>query len=184
MKKGEIAKANLIQTAATLFWKYGYHATGINEILKEAKVSKGSFYFYFNGKEDLARATIDFYEEKVITLLKTAATESPTWEDFVKAFTSAMERYAKRKHNYGCPFAALGMELAFSSPNLTNAFGKSLEKIRQLFCDVLRKSDCQDVDNLSKRCLPCYEGHLLLYRMNKNPVQFKALCEDLIFIIQ
>ncbi len=182
--KGEVAKANLIQTAAMLFWKNGYHATGINEILKEAKVSKGSFYFYFNGKEDLARATIDFYEEKVITLLKDAANESPTWEGFVKAFTSAMERNAKSGLIFGCPFAILGMELAFSSPDLTSAFRKSLEKIRQLFCDVLQKSDCQDVDNLSKRCLPCYEGHLLLYRMNKNPVQFEALCGDLISIIQ
>jgi TetR/AcrR family transcriptional repressor of lmrAB and yxaGH operons len=48
-----------MQTAAFLFQKNGYHATGLNEIIKESAAPKGSLYYYFsNGKEELLAATI------------------------------------------------------------------------------------------------------------------------------
>ena len=36
------------------FWKNGYAATGISEILDQAGLPKGSFYFYFKSKDELA----------------------------------------------------------------------------------------------------------------------------------
>lgn len=46
--------------ATRLFSLKGYHATGINEILRESKTPKGSLYYYFpNGKEELAIEAIE-----------------------------------------------------------------------------------------------------------------------------
>ena len=44
MKKGEESRQRLIECAAELFWKNGYSATGISEILKQTGLPKGSFY--------------------------------------------------------------------------------------------------------------------------------------------
>ena len=50
MKKGEESRQRLIECAAELFWKNGYSATGISEILKQTDLPKGSFYFYFKSR--------------------------------------------------------------------------------------------------------------------------------------
>ena len=52
MKKGEASKEHLIVCAGDLFWRNGYEATGLSDILKASGLTKGSFYFYFKSKED------------------------------------------------------------------------------------------------------------------------------------
>lgn len=43
----------LLDTAATVFSLKGYHNTTVKDIVDEADASVGSFYFYFNSKEEL-----------------------------------------------------------------------------------------------------------------------------------
>ncbi|NQX59995.1 TetR/AcrR family transcriptional regulator [Paenibacillus qinlingensis] len=48
------AKRQLIlDTAAKVFANRGYHNTTVKDIVEEASISVGSFYFYFKGKEEL-----------------------------------------------------------------------------------------------------------------------------------
>ena len=45
MTKGEESRQRLIKCAAKLFWKNGYSATGISQILQQTGLPKGSFLF-------------------------------------------------------------------------------------------------------------------------------------------
>lgn len=56
MKHEQEARTRIINTATALFHKQGYHATGINQIIKEAHVAKASLYYHFATKEDLCVA--------------------------------------------------------------------------------------------------------------------------------
>ena len=53
MKKGDLKKQEILRTAESLFCRYGYEATSIQDILDELKTSKGSFYHHFISKEAL-----------------------------------------------------------------------------------------------------------------------------------
>lgn len=65
------SKEKILLTASKLFQIKGYNATGLNEILKESGAPKGSLYYYFpNGKEELALAAIKLSSEAIITRLK------------------------------------------------------------------------------------------------------------------
>ena len=44
-----------------LLWSKGYNATSVNDIVMAAGVPKGSFYFYFDSKEDFVIKAIDMY---------------------------------------------------------------------------------------------------------------------------
>jgi TetR/AcrR family transcriptional regulator, lmrAB and yxaGH operons repressor len=57
----EISTRDRIINAATrLFQLQGYHATGLNQILRESNAPKGSLYYYFpKGKEELALECIN-----------------------------------------------------------------------------------------------------------------------------
>lgn len=51
-------KEHILETAACLFEKQGYHATGLNEIIRESGAPKGSLYYYFpDGKEQIGAET-------------------------------------------------------------------------------------------------------------------------------
>ena len=73
MRKGEESKQRLIRCAAELFWKNGYAATGVSEILTAAKLPKGSFYFYFKSKEDLGVAVISYYQSVLLEKMRELA---------------------------------------------------------------------------------------------------------------
>src|SRR4051812_6995061 len=57
-KNTQLSKDKLVETAAALIYRQGWNATGINQILTEAAVPKGSFYYYFESKEDLGVAIV------------------------------------------------------------------------------------------------------------------------------
>jgi AcrR family transcriptional regulator len=46
----------IVQSAIRLFSTKGYHSTKMDEVAKQAKISKGLIYFYFKNKEDLYMA--------------------------------------------------------------------------------------------------------------------------------
>jgi TetR/AcrR family transcriptional repressor of lmrAB and yxaGH operons len=50
----------IVKAATVLFQNKGYHATGLNEILRKSNAPKGSLYYYFpDGKEQLALEAIN-----------------------------------------------------------------------------------------------------------------------------
>ena len=44
-------KGKIIAAAWKLFYEQGYEDTTVDEIIRTAQTSKGSFYHYFSGKE-------------------------------------------------------------------------------------------------------------------------------------
>ena len=49
----------IIQTTSNLIENQGYHATGLNEIVKESGAPKGSIYYYFpDGKEGITAEAV------------------------------------------------------------------------------------------------------------------------------
>ena len=53
------ARSRILLTMARLIEKQGYHATGLNEIIRESNTPKGSLYYYFpGGKEQIGAEAI------------------------------------------------------------------------------------------------------------------------------
>lgn len=170
MTKGEETKERIIRQAAGLFWEKGYVATGVQDILTAAGVTKGSFYFYFKRKKDVGFAAAEFYENRVLGMMEDIADREGAWEPFIRKVAAAMIEEAEGGRFYGCPFSVLGMEIAFIEPDLAAAFLQGLEKIRVLFQTVLRQSGIpeDEAERASRLLLTSYEGYLLQYRLSKD----------------
>ena len=59
-------RRHILETAASVFAERGYYNTKVRDILVEADISTGSFYFYFNNKEELFEI---LYDEMINTYL-------------------------------------------------------------------------------------------------------------------
>lgn len=71
MRKTSDTKSRIVSAAWKLFYQQGYDNTTIDDILDEAHASKGSFYHYFNSKDDLPGSLGYLFDEKYEELSKT-----------------------------------------------------------------------------------------------------------------
>ena len=59
MKKGEKRRLELLKIAYRMFTEKGYDNTSIDEIIAEAGIAKGTYYYHFPSKEATLEAVID-----------------------------------------------------------------------------------------------------------------------------
>jgi AcrR family transcriptional regulator len=64
MKKGEKRKLELLQIAYKMFLARGYENTSVDEIIENAGIAKGTFYYYFKSKEQLLEEVIGMMIEE------------------------------------------------------------------------------------------------------------------------
>lgn len=57
--KGEKRKQELLKIAYRLILSKGYEETSIDEIIAEAQIAKGTFYYHFKSKEEMLEALIN-----------------------------------------------------------------------------------------------------------------------------
>jgi len=120
MARTTTTRERLIRTAAELFWRQGYAATGVTAILRRAGVTSGSFYHFFSSKEDLLLAVLDATEEMLQVEIfgpAEAATEDPIERVF--AVLDFYRRYlVSHRFELGCPMGGPAAELSASRPRV------------------------------------------------------------------
>ena len=57
--RGERTRRKLLDAAEREFGENGFHATSIGEITRRAKVALGTFYVYFDSKDEIFRALVE-----------------------------------------------------------------------------------------------------------------------------
>lgn len=73
-------KSRIIDAAWKLFREKGYENTTLDNILEEAGIAKGSFYYYFKGKGDLLATWSDILDEKYAALEKELKPEMDSFQ--------------------------------------------------------------------------------------------------------
>ena len=62
--RGEATRRQILEIAARHFAEGGYAGTSLNDVIKQARVTKGGFYFHFASKEALALAVLRYKQEQ------------------------------------------------------------------------------------------------------------------------
>jgi TetR/AcrR family transcriptional repressor of nem operon len=104
----------ILQVGTDLIARQGYTATGIDAVLKQAGVPKGSFYYYFASKEEFGLAVIDRFaarfEARLAEFLDDPA-HSPL-QRIRNYLDAALARLDRIQCTRGCLIGNLGQELA------------------------------------------------------------------------
>jgi Transcriptional regulator len=77
-KSPDERKAELMAIAEELFIEKGYDHTSPSDIIRKAGIAQGTFYYYFTSKDDLARAIIDRYLDRVSEYVARVAADPTT----------------------------------------------------------------------------------------------------------
>jgi TetR/AcrR family transcriptional regulator, transcriptional repressor for nem operon len=113
------SKEKLIQAARKLMLAQGYPITSVDDIIKAAGVSKGSFYHYFDSKEELALTAMhEFLADGAAMMMDGPFrdVDDPTKRAIV--FLKHVESVAMQLWDHGCLLVMFSVELAGTSPRV------------------------------------------------------------------
>ena len=91
-------RTNIIMAAMTLFSEKGVHATSMQEIADQSKVSKGTIYTYFSSKEDLLLSIFHFFHDSIKThILNSDNIDLSPKEKFIQQINLFLQERKKYK---------------------------------------------------------------------------------------
>ena len=76
-------RGRIIEAAWKLFYRQGYEATTIEDIIEESGTSRGSFYHYFEGKDSLLSSLSYLFDEKYEQLIVTMDPEMDCFDQLM-----------------------------------------------------------------------------------------------------
>ena len=89
MKKGEKRKQALLKIAYDMFLSRGYENTSVDEIIAEAQIAKGTYYYYFPSKEKMLEDVIEMMiEREAETARQIVGSDMPVPQKIIAVITS------------------------------------------------------------------------------------------------
>ncbi|MCC6603163.1 MAG: TetR/AcrR family transcriptional regulator [Anaerolineae bacterium] len=89
-QKKDAKRTAMMQAAVQVFAEKGYHAATVRDIVKQADVAIGTFYFYFPDKETLF---VHLYEETADFLLQTIDQAVRSRKELVQQLSYGIQAY-------------------------------------------------------------------------------------------
>lgn len=90
----ETVRAQIAETAWSVFAERGFDDVTVNEIAEATGISRASFFRYFSSKEEAVFVAMEAMGAEIATALEERPPQEPTWEAMRRAFDAATPNYA------------------------------------------------------------------------------------------
>ena len=162
------ARERLLDTADRLFYEEGVHAVGIDRVLEQSGVAKGSLYYNFGGKDDLVRTYLQnrhaHWAARIDAQL--AAAGPPT--DKILAVFDALAGLFAQPGFRGCAFINAAAEAPDGSVEALAA--KDFRSwLHGLFAALVAEAGYRDTDKLTAQLVVLYDGANISAQLDHNP---------------
>lgn len=188
MKTKTDSRERIVETASNLFQTQGYHATGLNEIVKESGSPKGSLYYYFpNGKEELGVAAVEFagksIQQKIESGLSRQSDPALAIKEVVREMVNALEQDGKLKNT---SLSLIALETYLSSELLRTACSKSFSALEGIYAEKLSASGIPEkkAKELGMVIQSLMEGAILLSVTHRDTAPLTAAARQIQILIE
>lgn len=160
------AKDKLLETALALFYRDGFHATGIDRILAEAGVSKMTLYKHFPSKDALILGVLDLRDRRFRAWMEAkVAKRAETPRDRLAAVFDALAEWFDQDGFHGCLFINATAE--FGAPG--SAIHRAAAEHKALVADWLGRlaadAGAKDAPALARDVMMVMEGAIVTAQM-------------------
>ena len=107
-------RKRILETAASEFRRNGIDGTGLVDLMAAAGLTHGGFYRHFDSKDQLVTESCAAAVDSVVESLTTAVSKKGKRSGLEAVAASYLAKEHRDNSSSGCPFAALGSELARS----------------------------------------------------------------------
>ncbi len=169
-------KQTLLDTGRRLMLAKGFHHAGLQEIVRQAGVPKGSFYHFFPSKEAFGLAVLEDYVEEFEAFLTghLQAPDVPPRQRLRNFFTASRERLLAERCEGGCLVGNLAQELADQDDVFRGRLAAVLAHWEAQFATCLAEavragelSPNADTRKMARFILDGWEGAILRMKVTK-----------------
>lgn len=182
------SRERIVETASNLFQTQGFHATGLNEIIKESGSPKGSLYYYFpNGKEELGVAAVEFagksIQQKIESGLNRHNDPVLAMKEVIREMVNALEQDGRLKNT---SLSLIALETYLSSELLRTACSKSFAALESIYAKKLMASGIPEkkAKELGMVIQSLMEGAILLAVTHRDTTSLTAAAKQIQVLIE
>lgn len=166
----------VLTKAMNLFWKQGYSATSVRDLVSHLGINRASLYDTFGDKEQLFKKSFELYRKtsnEGLTLF--FQSQSNVRDGFSKLFNSAIEEAILDKDRKGCFVVNITTELIPNDETLFKVLESNKRDVENLFFEFLKKGkengqlkDNKDLKSISSLFYTLYSGIKVVSKIETN----------------
>jgi TetR/AcrR family transcriptional repressor of nem operon len=187
-------KERLTDAAMDLIWHNSYATTSVDAICERAGAKKGSFYYFFKSKSELAAAALEAdWQKKRAQMDAMFSPTIPPLERFGRYFDFVHDRLAELQKEcgniLGCPLLSVGSEVSTQDQVVRETVDRILDRKIRYFVSAIRDAHAQGLINApdpeakARALFACYQGTLAQARI-QNDIEllreFKHVAKDVL----
>ncbi|MFD4025607.1 TetR/AcrR family transcriptional regulator [Streptomyces sp. NPDC058576] len=181
-----------LQSALELFWRRGYEATSIADLVEHLGIGRASIYATFGNKHELYLKALDRYAEASDPLLLTTLSQPgpalPAVRAVVRRFAS--EATSPEGRLNGCLITNTAAELAPHDPAAARRVEIIWEQLETLLHSALVRAraqgelpECRDPRALARMLLVLLQGVRVVGKASSDPARVRDAAEQALTLL-
>lgn len=162
---------HIIDVAIVLFCKHGFHATGVDRIMREAKVSKKTLYNHFRSKDELILAALQQHDSVFRNeFMKDVEQLANSPEGQVIAIFDAAEKWFSDQNFFGCMFVNVVGEYSDPDSPMRDVSKNFKQMIRRYILGLCVKVGASNPEKLADELALLFEGAIVTAQISGSSV--------------
>lgn len=172
-------KERLTDAAMDLIWENSYGATSVDAICERAGAKKGSFYYFFKSKSELAATALEAdWNKKRAQMDSMFSPTVPPLERLERYFDFVYDRMAELQKKcgsiLGCPLLSVGSEVSTQDQVVRGTIDQIMDRKVNYFISAVRDAaaqgliDAPDPMAKAKALFSCYQGTMAQARIQND----------------
>ena len=160
----------LVQNASRIMELKGYFGTGVNEILKESNIPKGSLYHHFpGGKNELLKEAVIYSGKRQMRTYSEAMRNKKTVVEGLKSVIDCIiKEFEETNYQYSCPIGAIAIESATANETIKAACMQVYEKMEKAFEAYLTLHGVEDSSSMAMFVINLIEGASIIAKAHSD----------------
>jgi TetR/AcrR family transcriptional repressor of nem operon len=134
----EFDRPTAVNRALALFWRQGYQATSLADLLPAMGISRGSFYAAFGDKRSFFIECLDLWAARTLQLLNDQRNGLPPIDALQKFFERSVAEALGPKVNWGCMLVNTVLEMSGVDDELATRASTHMADMERIFQDSLQ----------------------------------------------
>lgn len=183
---------HILDLGVEIMTRKGYHGLGLKELLDEAGIPKGSFYYYFDSKEDFGRKVITHYAErsqKYMIDMLTDKRRSPR-RRLENLFKDREKAYKSSGFKEGCLLGNCSTELAGQYESMQLVLANKFSDWKEVMSACIKEGQELGefkaelpVDNLADFVINSWEGALVRMQATRSIEPFTLFADYVMNVV-